>query len=77
MWEQYGKENKISGSGWSSSGTSSATMGTGSFQTLHPTSMGTTFVLSEQYGQAAGVGGELTLYSGSVFLYFQFLLATM
>jgi hypothetical protein len=65
MWEQYGTDNKVSGSGWGNDSTSSM-MGTGSFQTIHPSNMGTTFVLSEQYGQASNVGGNLTLYSGSI-----------
>ena len=30
--------------------------------------MGTTFTLSEQYGQAAGVGGEIDLHTGSISL---------
>ena len=30
--------------------------------------MGTTFTLSEQYGQAAGVGGEVDLHTGSITL---------
>ena len=67
MWEQYGTDNKVSGSGWGNDSTSSM-MGTGSFQTVHPGNMGTTFVLSEQYGQAVNVGGNLTLYTGSISL---------
>jgi len=65
MWEQYGTENKISGSGWGND-SNSATMGTGSFQTVHPGNMGTTFVLSEQYGEAVNIGGDLQLYTGSL-----------
>tara|TARA_R100001198_G_C5212767_1_gene197576 strand:- start:478 stop:1365 length:888 start_codon:yes stop_codon:yes gene_type:complete len=42
-------------------------MGTGSLQAQTP-SMGTTFMLSEQYGQAALVGGNSNLYSGSITL---------
>ena len=56
MWNSYGTEDRISGS-----------MSTGSFQAQTP-SMGTTFMLSEQYGQAVGVGGNATLYSGSITL---------
>ena len=51
MWNSYGTEDRVSGS-----------MSTGSFEPQTP-SMGTTFMLSEQYGQAALVGGNSTLYS--------------
>ena len=66
MWNSYGTENKISGSQYASDSTSSM-MGTGSLQAQTP-SMGTTFMLSEQYGQAALVGGNSNLYSGSITL---------
>ena len=66
MWNSYGTENKISGSQYSNV-SSSSTMGTGSLQAQTP-SMGTTFMLSEQYGQAALVGGNSNLYSGSITL---------
>jgi len=56
LWESYGAEDRISGS-----------IGTGSLSVQHP-HMGTTFVLSEQYGQAAAVGGDVTLHSGSITL---------
>ena len=56
LWESYASENRISGS-----------LGTGSFEPVHP-HMGTTFMLSEQYGQTANVGGEVTMKSGSVTL---------
>jgi len=56
MWNSYGTEDRVSGS-----------MSTGSFEPQTP-SMGTTFMLSEQYGQAALVGGNSTLYSGSITL---------
>ena len=67
MWNSYGSENKISGSQYATH-TASYAMGTGSFQPQHPNNMGTTFTLSEQYGQAAGVGGDVTLYTGSIAL---------
>ena len=58
MWEHYGSSNRISGS----------TMGsTGSHEPEAP-HMGTTFLLSEQYGEAVNVGGGINLYSGSIIL---------
>ena len=63
MWNSYGSENRKSGSQYGNN--ASASMGTGSFEPQTP-SMGTTFMLSEQYGQAALVGGNSTLYSGSI-----------
>ena len=58
MWEHYGSTNKQSGS----------TMGsTCSIQPTH-THMGTSFMLSDQYGEAINVGGGLTLHSGSIIL---------
>jgi len=65
MWNSYGTEDRKSGSEYGNSGSES--MGTGSFEPQTP-SMGTTFMLSEQYGQAALVGGNSTLYSGSITL---------
>ena len=65
MWNSYGTENRKSGSQYGNN--ASASMGTGSFEPQTP-SMGTTFMLSEQYGQAALVGGNSTLYSGSITL---------
>ena len=65
MWNSYGTEDRVSGSGFGNSG--SAVMGTGSFEPQTP-SMGTTFMLSEQYGQAVLVGGNSDLYSGSITL---------
>ena len=71
LWEQIGSEAKITGSNWSTSATASdgstVTMGTGSSNPRHP-HMGTAVYLSEQYGQAAQVGGDATLKSGSVTL---------
>ena len=66
MWNSYGTENKISGSQYASDSTSSM-MGTGSLQAQTP-SMGTTFMLSEQYGQAVNVGGNATMFTGSITL---------
>ncbi len=63
MWESYGSENKVSSSGYSDDGTD--TMGTGSLEAQSP-HMGTTFFLSDQYGEAVNVGGGLNLYSGSI-----------
>ena len=67
MWNSYGTEDRVSGSAFGNSGSSSAQMGTGSFEPQTP-SMGTTFMLSEQYGQAVLVGGNANLYSGSITL---------
>jgi hypothetical protein len=59
MWNSYGAEARESGSVYSETGTS---------EPKHPNNMGTTFTLSEQYGQAAGVGGEVDLHTGSISL---------
>ena len=67
MWESYGSDNKVSGSGWSNAGTGSYKMGTGSLSVTHP-HMGTTFMLSDQYGEAIGLGGTTTMYTGSIIL---------
>ena len=67
MWEHYGSTNRVSGSGFSSTGTSSYTMGTGSHEPEAP-HMGTTFLLSEQYGEAVNVGGGITMHTGSITL---------
>jgi len=66
LWEHYGSTNRTSGSGWGNDGNSSA-MGTGSHE-AESAHMGSTFLLSEQYGEAVKVGGGLTLYSGSITL---------
>jgi hypothetical protein len=58
MWEQYGNVDRVSGSVMSS---------TGSMEPVHA-NMGSTFMLSEQYGTMAGVGGGVTLKSGSISL---------
>ena len=59
MWNSYGADARESGSVYSETGTS---------EPKHPNNMGTTFTLSEQYGQAAGVGGEVDLHTGSITL---------
>jgi hypothetical protein len=59
MWNSYGSEARESGSVYSETGTS---------EPQHPNGLGTNFFLSEQYGQAAGVGGDVDLYSGSITL---------
>ena len=56
MWEHYGSTDRISGSTFNSTGSHEP-------ETPH---MGTTFILSEQYGSAVNVGGDVTLYSGSI-----------
>ena len=59
MWNSYGSEARESGSVYSETGTS---------EPQNPQGMGTTFFLSEQYGQAVGVGGNADLHSGSITL---------
>ena len=59
MWNSYGSEDRESGSVYSETGTS---------EPQHPNGLGTNFFLSEQYGQSAGVGGEVDLHSGSITL---------
>ena len=66
MWNSYGSDNKLSGSGWGNNGTSSM-MGTGSIGVQHG-NMGTAVFLSEQYGEAVNVGGSVEMYSGSITL---------
>ena len=58
MWEHYGSTARESGSVMSS---------TGSHEPESP-HMGSTFLLSEQYGEAVNVGGGINLYTGSVTL---------
>ena len=64
MWESFGSDDRVSGSGYSNDSTTK-NMGTGSIEAVNP-HMGSTFMLSDQYGEAVNVGGGLTLYSGSV-----------
>ena len=59
LWEEYATSDRISGSEAGS---------TGSFEPRSPGMMGTTFMLSKQYGTAVGVGGDATMYSGSITL---------
>ena len=59
MWNSYGSEARESGSVYSETGTA---------EPQHPNGMGTNYTLSEQYGQAAGVGGDTDLYTGSITL---------
>jgi hypothetical protein len=57
MWEHYG--NTTTGSNFSS---------TGSHQAETPNGGMSLFTLSEQYGQAVNVGGNATLFTGSITL---------
>ena len=66
MFNSFSSNNRVSGSGWSNS-TGSNTMGTGSFEPQHG-NMGSAVFLSEQYGEAVGVGGSVHLKSGSITL---------
>jgi len=56
LWDHYGTTNRESGS-----------MGTGSVEPMHQR-LGMAFALSEQYGEAVGIGGSTNMYSGSVTL---------
>ena len=56
MWEHYGATNRQSGSALGD-------MGSHEPESPH---MGSTFLLSEQYGEAVNVGGDLQLYTGSI-----------
>jgi hypothetical protein len=66
MWEHYGSTERVSGSNYGNDGTSSV-MGTGSHEP-EAAHMGSTFLLSEQYGEAVNVGGGVTMYTGSIVL---------
>jgi hypothetical protein len=57
MWEHYGSTNRQS--------ESLGDMGSHEPEAPH---MGSTFLLSEQYGEAVNVGGGITLYTGSITL---------
>ena len=64
MWNTYGSKAKLTGSQWGSNdGTGS--MSTGSIEPQHP-QMGSTYLISSQYGTEAMVGGDITLYSASI-----------
>ena len=56
MWEQYGEKNRISGS-----------LGTGSLDPVVPTH-GPSITLSEKYGQAVNMGGNVDLKKGYITL---------
>ena len=58
MWEHYGSTNRESGSVLGD-------MGSHEPEAPH---MGTTFLLSEQYGEAVNVGGGITMHTGSITL---------
>jgi len=58
MWEHYGSTDRESGSSLGS---------TGSHESEAP-HMGTTFLLSEQYGEAVNVGGGVSIHTGSITL---------
>ena len=58
LWEHYGSTNRESGSSLGDTGTHEP-------EAPH---MGTTFLLSEQYGEAVNVGGGVTLHTGSISL---------
>jgi len=59
MWEHYGNTTTQSGSQMSS---------TGSHQAESPNGGMSLFTLSEQYGQAVNVGGNTTMFTGSITL---------
>ena len=61
MWNSYGADTKSQMTG-SISGSF-----TGNMEPQHP-HMGITSVLSDQYGQAANVGGDATMYTSSILL---------
>ena len=61
MWNSYGADTKSQMTG-SDSGSF-----TGNMEPQHP-HMGITSVLSDQYGQAANVGGDATMYTSSILL---------
>jgi len=58
MWEHYGSSNRVSGS----------TMGSTGSHEPEAAHMGSTFLLSEQYGEAVNVGGGVTMYTASITL---------
>ena len=58
MWESYGADTK---------GSVGNSMSTGSIEPTHP-HMGFSSHLSKQYGEAVNVGGDLTVYTGSITL---------
>ena len=58
MWEHYGSTNRQSGSSFATTGSHEA-------EAPH---MGSSFLLSEQYGEAVNVGGGVTMHTGSIVL---------
>ena len=58
LWEHYGSTDRVSGTSMGS---------TGSHEPEAP-HMGTTCLLSEQYGEAVNVGGGITMHTGSITL---------
>jgi len=58
MWEHYGSTTRESGS----------TLGDMGLHEPEAPHMGTTFLLSEQYGEAVNVGGGITMHTGSITL---------
>jgi len=58
LWEHYGSTNRESGSSLGNTGTHEP-------EAPH---MGSTFLLSEQYGEAVNVGGGISLHTGSIVL---------
>jgi hypothetical protein len=58
MWEHYGSTARQSGSTFGDMGSHEA-------EAPH---MGSSFLLSEQYGEAVNVGGGVTMYTGSIVL---------
>jgi len=58
MWEHYGSTNRESGS-------SLGNMGSHEPEAPH---LGSTFLLSEQYGEAVNVGGGISMFTGSITL---------
>ena len=57
MWNSYGGDNK----------SSESIMGTGSYDVVNP-HMGSAYVLSDQYGEAINIGGDVSLHSASITL---------
>jgi len=58
MWEHYGSTTRETGSAFSNTGSHEP-------ETKH---LGPTFMLSEQYGEAVNIGGNVEMYSGSISL---------
>jgi len=67
LWNYYGNETRLSGSQWGTSGSGDEKMGYGSSEPVKP-NMGVAAYLSDTYGEAVGVGGDATLYTGSITL---------